>query len=254
MRSLLLRGPMVMRAPEDDSGAEYDDPIEDQDEAPEDQIEDEGEEDQQDDYQDEADDDEPPAQETRQRKSFAQRVEEVASRKTAELEARIRSELEGRFQQQTRQPVETPEQLNARLAAMEPWERAETISRMTADNVARQLAQMQADANESADKLAYEALASRVPQAAKLRDKVEEQLAAMRRNNVTAPRETILKYLIGEAALANASRATSRTQRQADSNRQRQAARPSGGRGDAAPSRGQDSRSARDKRLDGINI
>jgi hypothetical protein len=109
---------------------------------------------------------------------------------------------------------------------------------------------------DSADKTAFEGLAARNPVAAKLRDQVEERLAEMRRGGTTAPRETVLRWVIGDRALANAGRAKGKATKRADANRTNQTTRPGSGRGDTAGEgrTNNDSAAARRKRLDGMNI
>ncbi len=78
----------------------------------------------------------------------------------------------------------------------------------------------------------------------------------MRASGTTAPRETVLRWVIGDRALANAGKATARTRKTADRNVERNSARaPSGGRGDA-PSEGRNKNGStgRDKRLENLNI
>lgn len=257
-RYAMTRGPMIFRAPEDDSGfdpdLEADDTFQDEDppeddEAPEDELE-------VDELDEEPEAPEPQPQRA-QRQSFAQRVETVAQRKAAETEARLRQEFEARIAQMNQQPRETPQQLQERLSMMDPLDRLEYQRQSDFNAMTARLQQIEFNSQDSADRTAFEALASRTPAAAKLRTEVEARLADMRRTGVTAPRETILKYLIGERALANASRATGRAQRTAANNRGQQQGRPSGARGDTAPpatGRNANTPEARARRLEGQNI
>lgn len=245
-RYAMIRGPMIARAPENDEGSDLD--LELDDEAPEDdEPEEEDEPDEPDEPDDELDEpDEPPQR--AQRKPFAQRVEEVATRKAMEI---VQRELAAR--QPAPQPVqqETREQLRERLANMDGVQLAEYLLHQQQQSNAQLQFQMQ----ETADQGAYASLAQREPIAAKLKDEVEARLADMRRQGTTAPRETILKYLIGERALNNKGRATGKAQRTAAANRDRQTTRPTSGRGDTAREtlRG-DSPAARAKRLENQSI
>lgn len=254
-RFALLRGPTIFRAPEDDQGSEYDeidDPIDEVDEDPEDQ-EDEVEPD---DPVDDLDEDEPPARQPSRgdnRVSAATKIAAEAKARADNLEremAALRAQIAS-----PAQPRETQAQINERLAQMEPWERTEYFRQQDAANFNATLQRIEFNAQESADKVAYDALSSRHPIAGKLKDEVEQRLTEMRKGGTTAPRETILKYLIGERALANAGRAGGKAKRSADANRDRQTTRPANGRGDTtAPDRRSGNASARDKRLENLQI
>jgi hypothetical protein len=257
IRQMLLGGASrAMLAPENDEGfeelddvagatdegeEEFDDQDEDQ-ELDEDQVEDElGEE-----------DDEPPAPAPRtrgeNRVAAATRAAKEAKAEAAETKRQL-AELQQRINAPRQ---ETPEQFRERIASMDQVQFAEFILQQQAATNQ----QLQFQAQESADKTAYEALAARSPVAAKFRDDVEARLAQMRAGGTTAPRETILRWVIGDRALANAGRATGKAKRAADTNRERNTARPPAGRGDTAASnaRGANSASARDKRLENFNI
>lgn len=243
-RQMLLGSAARLRALEDDTGSEFDDPIDEVEEVEEEPEDQEDEADPEDVYEDP---DPEPEPERPARKSFSQRVEEVAERKIAE---RMR-DLEARQSQPPPQPRESPEQLRMRIAEMDQVQFAEYMMQQQQAT----LQQIQFQAQDSADKTAYEAMAARTPIAAKLKADVEARLADMRKNNMTAPRETILKYLIGERALANTTRATTRASKAAATRQTNNAARPGNSRGDAVETgrRGNDAQ-ARRKRLENVNI
>ena len=171
----------------------------------------------------------------------------------AELLERELGELRNR---QNQQPVETQAQFNERLNAMEPWDRTEYLRQLDAQRTSQTLAQMQFQQADSLDRTAYEALAARNPVAAKLRDEVEKRLAEIRRGGTTAPRETVLRWVIGDRALANAGRATGKAQRTATANIDRQTARAPNARADsqASGNRGSNTTAARDKRVAGYQL
>ena len=110
---------------------------------------------------------------------------------------------------------------------MDPGERAEYIARQTAAQTQQTLAQIQFNSWDANDKVAFDALGSRNPAAAKVRDKVESYLQDMRKSGTNAPRETVLKYVLGEMALAAGARA-------AADGRQRQPVRTPATRGDVS--------------------
>lgn len=262
MRFWMASGPSITRAPENDDGAIDDldeedfslDPPEDDledDEPPEDDLDEDLDDDEA------GDEDEPPARqpsrgESRQAK-LARENKEIRER-TERLEREL---AEVRGQRQQAQTAETPEQRTARLANMEPWERTEYLRQEGEQRIQNELARIRFESQDNADKVAFDALAARSPVAAKLKDEVEKRLREMRATNMTAPRETILKYLIGERALGNAGRATGKARKAAAANRERQAARPAAnGRGDAEAGdrRTNSTTAARQKRLESYNL
>lgn len=258
-RQLLMGGASRLFAPENDDGFEVDDGVEDFDPA---LIEDDGEVEDEPDDADESDleDDaklDDPEPEPARRPSRGENRVAAATRAAAEAKAdaaAARRELEAFRAERNQPPRETQAQLNERLAQMEPWERTEFFRQQDRAEMAGHLQRIEFNANESADKTAYAALAARVPAAAKYAQDVEDRLASMRSQGTTAPRETVLRWVIGDKALANATRATGKAKKSADANRDRQTARPGSGRGDAAPSDRRDTRAARDKRLENMNI
>lgn len=261
-------GPQILRAPEDDQGSQFDDDFDvDLDQGDQGGGEEGGGDEDDDQDQDDLEggqegeggeqDARSPQEQRTQRKTFAQRVDERAEALVTERMRDVERRFEERLQQatNTRQTQETQAQRDARLAQMEPLERLEYLRQEDRNFLQSQLQAMRLESQDSADKTAYEALASREPLAAKFKDKVEEYLAGMRRQGITAPRETIYTQLVGEQARKNAGRATARARKTADSNRERQTARAPNGRGDTAPSdRRGDTAAARAKRLEGQMI
>jgi len=135
---------------------------------------------------------------------------------------------------------------------MDPDQRVDYLLNEQRQQFGNELAQIRFQTADSADRTAFDGLCARNPVASKLRDNVESYLADMRRNGTNAPRETVLKYVIGDRALANAGRATGKARRTAEDNRSRQAARPSSPRNDTrgeSPRSGSE-REARAKRLE----
>ena len=243
--------------PEDDL-TEEDDALE-QDESV-DQIDgDEGEGDADDESQDPAgatDDQRAAAEEHGQvrQPSRAERRIQQALREAKEAKERTAA-LEQQLAQRTAQPVESPSARAERLAMMDPDERHNYELNELKQSVTGELAQIRFQTAESADRTAYEALCARSPVASRFRDQVEDYLTNARKTGWNAPRETVLKYLIGERALANAGRANGKAARKAGENIQRQAARPGNARGDQSPGRSTLSeQAARAKRLEDQQI
>jgi len=250
-RQMLLGSAARLRAPEDDTGSDYDDPIDEVDEVEEEPEDQEDEADPE--VSDYEDDPEPEPVRPSRAESRVREATRIAAEAKTRTEA-LERELAG-LRQQSSTPRESPQQLQERLNMMEPWERTEYLRQQDAANFNATLQRIEFNAQDSADKTAYEAMAARTPIAAKLKDEVEVRLAEMRKNNLTAPRETILKYLIGERALKNTTRATTKATRAAGARQNQNAARPVNGRGDAVETgrRGNDA-AARRKRLDNVSI
>lgn len=155
------------------------------------------------------------------------------------------------------QPTETPAQREERLAQMDPEQRLTYELGEVRNETRNELARMRFESADASDRTSFEGLCSRQPVAAKLRGEVEDRLSEMRRAGTNAPRETVLKFLIGDRALSNASRANGKATRRAAENTARQTSRPASPRGDTAGERTRGSVSeaeARRKRLEDMQI
>jgi hypothetical protein len=95
----------------------------------------------------------------------------------------------------------------AMLETLEPEERQRVLMDQRMQDMQRQLNASQWQIQESADRTSFQARAASDPVVKRYADRVEAQLANMRRNGNTAPRENVLKYLIGEDVLAKSSKA-----------------------------------------------
>lgn len=267
MLTRLLSGPRILRAPEDDRGSASDELDEDFSLDPSDDVDDE-EERLQDDDRDDLDDedltglddddeeDDPPARQPSRgenRVAKATRAAKEANERADRLERRLE---EVAAQVRPAPTQETPQQRETRLAAMDPYERLQVELQETRQETRLFQQRLEFETRDNSDKVAYDALCQRAPVAAKLKDEVEQRLADMRKAGTTAPRETVLRWVIGDRALKNAGKATSRARKSADQNRERHQARaPAGGRGDAPQEgRNKNGASARDKRLENMNL
>ena len=257
---------LTFRSPEDDNGGDF----EDQEEAPGDFDDEEGEGDaddgdegeeqadlveDDDDGEDEGQEDRP-AQVAKGRGS--NRVKE-ATRIAAEAKAEaaaLKREVEALRQTQNRTPAESPEQRAQRLANMDPDQRTEYLLNEQGQKFQNQLNQIQFASQDSADKTAFEGMCARNAVAARYKDEVETELGRLRQLGFNSPRETVLKYVIGEKALAGASKAKAKQERAAATNRTRQSARPSSSSSDmpAGNRRGGTEAEQRRKRLENMSI
>lgn len=255
--------------PDPDDELELDDTNLEPDDAEEDEIDDveevdEGEGQDREDRGEEDPSGEDEGQEGRQdqvgRQSRGQgRIARLAA-ETADLRRRLeesdRARQTAERAAQDRQRQEGAAQRDARLAEMMPDERAAYLIEENNRNTQQQLAAMDFRMQDSADRTAFDGLCARNPTAAKLRDDVEARLADMRRSGTTAPRETVLRYLIGDRALKSAPKAKAKQQRAADGERQRQQAKPGAARSDVGSGGGRrgSEQDARRKRLADVQI
>ena len=252
---------MILRAPEDDGdngGFDDDDfdtetDMDDPDDADPDDQDDADPDDQDQDDQDPPQQQRQPSRaETRAAKLARERNEERAKREAAERELnQLRQQAA-----QPQQPRETPEQFQARLAAMDPYERNEYLIRMNAQATAAQMQQMQFRLEDQTDKIGFASFCAQNPQAKKLEQEVETRLATYRQQGMNIPRLDVLKHVLGDRALSNLGRSKSRAERGAEARRDQQKGRPTGARGDAGREsrREQDSKAARYKRLENLKI
>lgn len=247
-----IHGPRIMRAPENDAGHDFEEDLDlDVDTDLEDQDEDQ-------DVLDEDEPDETPEPAARASRG-ANRVAE-ATRIAAEAKAEVtaaKAEIERlKAAANPQRQQEQAEDRQRRLAAMSPDQRTDFLLREQEQRFEARLAQTEFATKDTADAAEFRSLCASSPQAAKLAADVEKELATMRAKGQTAPRATILKYLIGDKILAKAPKA-----RQAQVNRAapgvaRNAARPAGGRSDVAGGdrRAMSEAEARRKRLEPLKF
>lgn len=188
----------------------------------------------------------------------AERRVETALREAREAKAeaqRVRDEL-AEARRAPVVPQEAPAQRAERLAMMDPEQRFEYLLAEQGRQTEARLAQAEFRAEDRADKAAFDSLCAGDKRFAPFKVDVEERLAQMRRGGTTAPRETILKYIIGDRAVSKAPAATTRARNAAASNRTAQVARPGSARGDVQQTRssGGDDRAARAKRLENMEL
>lgn len=244
-------------APENDQGFEDQDDVDTLDEELEDEDPDDQDDDPEDGDADEGDDEqegEPAQRPTRGQNRVATLSREA--REAKDRADRAERELQDLRAQQTRAPAETPAARAERLAGMTEAQRLEYLIQEQGQNFQAQIAQTNFNNWESGDQAAFRALSATNPAVAKLAAKVEVELKAMRAQGQNASRETIAKYLLGEAALNRAPRAAAKGARTAAAGRERQQGRPGAGRGDVAPGGARKGSEAaqRRARLEGLEI
>ena len=186
---------------------------------------DDDEDQQQDDQQDDEDDetpvgdepsDEPPLNVRRQPSrretavAAARRRAQAAERRARDLELELaRARNGGRNDP----GVESEAVRSARLAAMEPSERIEYLLN---EERQQRLRDRQVDnftANDRRDRDLFDQEAKRNPTYRKYAGEVEHRLQLLRSQGQNVPRETILKFILGERVLTNRSSPTVKQQR-----------------------------------------
>jgi hypothetical protein len=170
--------------------------------------------------------DEPPP---RQLSRAERRVQSAltAAKAAEDRAAKIEAELAALKAERTRSA--TAEQQAAerqRLEMMSPDERAEYRVSQIEKSLKAELEQTKFQIWDQADKASFDTLAAQRPQVAKAAAQVEAYLAQMRAAGTNAPRATVLRYVIGDMALAAEPRARGKAERQAETNRQRQTVAP----------------------------
>jgi hypothetical protein len=179
-------------------------------------------------------------------------TERVRERDTELAEVRRRLDELTRTVQQPRQ-AETPEMRAQRRALMAPQEQMQEDLREAQTSFTQQVQGLQAQQQEFADRTAFQAQCASNPLYAKYAPKVEGKLAELRTQGTNAPREAVLRWLIGDAALSRmGSKEGKREVAQAQQRVKRATVRPpSGGSDEAATRRREDSL---ERRLENLNI
>lgn len=193
---------------------------------------------------------------TRKPSRAAQRIQrqQAAVREANERAARLEREVaELRGHVQARTQTETVEQEQARLALMTPEERSEYRLTKATEQNRRDMANLQMRLEDTADRSAFEAKATIDPVYRRHAAEVEQRLTALRQQGQNIGREHLLRYIVGEKALARAAKDGNRHQRRGKEAIERERVKPGGGRGDVQTRRGKEADTPR-KRLEGVII
>lgn len=207
----------------------------------------------------EAEEDEPEP-ERRPRSRSQARIENV-TRANRELRAEVAASqarlaaLEAKLAQpspQAQQEQQRDEE--ARLALMSPEERMNYRLERTIAHSNQQTHQVLSSVQDQADQTAFRALLKEKPHYAKLQIEVEKRTKALRDKGTPLPREAVLMFLVGEAAVKSADAPRKRTQ--SKERLQQQETRPSAGRGDVRGDRRQagGTASALERRLANVRL
>lgn len=183
------------------------------------------------------------------------REAQEARERTALLERELEQERSRR--QQPQQPQEESDEVfNARVAMLEPEARINARIERSEKRHQRELLITRMAAADAADRAAFQARAAYDPRYKKYGDQVERVLAEERRQGRDFPRDTVLKFVLGEAVLN--SKTKPRQQQDGQRRIAQQQARADSGRSDVSTNRqrtGQgNSLADLERRLDGVII
>lgn len=180
------------------------------------------------------------------------RAQERIRRQQEELQReRARADAAERERQQLLQQIQAQstqaEQLRQQqfLESLDPSERQAYMLQQQMEQMRREVQQQQFAQADMTDKIGFQQRALQNPMIAKYVDRVEETLAAMRAKGQTAPRESILKFLIGEEVLNKAPAVVAKATRAAS----KPVSKPLRSRGNAAASGGRDEDADLEERL-----
>ena len=135
----------------------------------------------------------------------AKAIQELKRERNEERERAAK--LQADYQQLLKEKAEAAQngqqqQEQVRLEQMEPHERVAFLANKQAQILQNQIAALQHQVEDSKDQARFQAKVSSDPLYGKYADQVEAKLKEMQIAGVTTNRETILKYLVGEALLA----------------------------------------------------
>ena len=180
------------------------------------------------------------------------RAQERIRRQQEELQReRARADAAERERQQLLQQIQSQssqaEQLRQQqfLESLDPSERQAYMLQQQMEQMRREVQQQQFAQADMTDKIGFQQRALQNPMIAKYVDRVEETLATMRAKGQTAPRESILKFLIGEEVLNKAPAVVAKATRAAS----KPVSKPLRSRGNAAASGGRDEDADLEERL-----
>ncbi len=180
------------------------------------------------------------------------RAQERIRRQQEELQReRARADAAERERQQLLQQIQAQstqaEQLRQQqfLESLDPSERQAYMLQQQMEQMRREVQQQQFAQADMTDKIGFQQRALQNPMIAKYVDRVEETLATMRAKGQTAPRESILKFLIGEEVLNKAPAVVAKATRAAS----KPVSKPLRSRGNAAASGGRDEDADLEERL-----
>lgn len=99
-------------------------------------------------------------------------------------------------------PERARQEREAKLAVMEPYERDAYLQNERIANLEQQLKMSALNSQDSEDRIRFDVKAESNPVYAKYKGQVEEKVQELRAKGIVAQRDAVLKFMIGEAALA----------------------------------------------------
>lgn len=158
------------------------------------------------------------------------------------------------FMQQRSQPQgETPEQRNARLATLTPEERLTETLNYDRQQHRQEMQLLASQVTDGNDRAAFDARCTPGSIHAKWKNRVETELTTLRQQGMTAPRDKILAYLLGQAMLDRQGSGENRQQRrQAERRVQSQRTRSNANGSDVRADRGR--QTSLERRLENVEI
>jgi hypothetical protein len=200
----------------------------------------------------EGEDVDPPAR-TRGQARFQRLANEVAELRRANDE--LRRGAPAAPAQPTGPQEETEDQFRARMALLPPHEQMLEAQSRSERRFTRMFQQQQIAQAVQLDKANYDAKALTNPRYKRYAGQVEVEHNRLLQAGTPAPRETILRYMLGDKLLANDAAGVKPQKRAAAQRVKAAQTKPVAGRSDVAGTRGRtDERTARAKRLDGLQI
>jgi len=196
---------------------------------------------------------EPPQRPSRRDNRIQSLTERIRERDTELADVRRRLDELTRTVQQPRPQGESPEQRAQRRALLTPQEQMQEDLRESEARVTQIVQSTQAQNAEFADRTAFQAQCAVNPLYAKYAPKVEGKLAELRTQGSNVSREAILRWMIGDAAIARMSSKEGKKEvRDAQTRVRRQTVRPPGGGSDTAATRRREE--SLERRLENLNI
>lgn len=147
---------------------------------------------------------------------------------------------------------DSPEEIEARLALMSPEERTDYRLRQAEERHSRRQAESDFRNADMLDRMQFDNKTERDPVYKRHATEVETRLQELRRQGQNAPREALLKYIVGEKALAARNAGNGKQKKRAEAAVRRQVSPPLNGRGDIRAERGQTNSLAR--RLENVKL
>lgn len=152
--------------------------------------------------------------------------------RSREEKVRLETQLAELQRQQSQQNVQADQARQQQfMESLDPSERQAYMVQQQLEQMRREAQQAQFAQADATDKIGFQQRALQNQMVAKYVDRVEETLATMRSKGQTAPRESILKFLIGEEVLNKAPVAV----KKATASAARAVSKPLRARGNAAP-------------------